>query len=147
MTYAAALVAIAAAGVGTGFGVSAAGRDAALNQGLDPVTNVYAGTRQSALDARREALFANVAFGVAGAAAVAAVVGAVLVPAEPARLEVAPVASAGGAGNGVTPPESAATIVSDPVAATTIRLPSGDHDGYPRPGARLCAFQTSRSAR
>lgn len=90
--------AIAAGGTGLYFGLTARSQEKKLLDGYDDATGVYAGTRQDALDAQRNALAANVAFGVAGAAAVATVVFIILDVKNPAPVDVTPVATPGGAG-------------------------------------------------
>jgi hypothetical protein len=91
--------AIAAGGAGLGFGLVARGQESTLREGYDAATEVYAGTRALALEQNRNALIANVSFGVAGAALVGAVISGIVdgTRAAPA-VQVAPAASATGAG-------------------------------------------------
>jgi hypothetical protein len=65
---------VAAGATALTFALLSKSADTALQKGYDPQTQVYAGTRQQALDAQRNALVANVAFGVTGAAAATTVV-------------------------------------------------------------------------
>ena len=67
-------VAVAAGGLGLGFGVVAGRQERELKAGYDPATQTYAGTRKTALEQNRNALIADISFGVAGAAAIGAVV-------------------------------------------------------------------------
>ena len=97
-TWTSGAVAIAAGGVGLYFGLTARAQEKKLLDGYDMNTMVYQGTRQNALDAKSNALAANVAFGVAGAAALATVVFVVLDVKNPVPVDVAPVASPDGAG-------------------------------------------------
>lgn len=97
-TWTSGAVAIAAGGVGLYFGLTARSQEKKLLDGYDTNTMVYQGTRQQALDAQSNALAANVAFGVAGAAAVATVVFIVLDVKNPVPVDVTPVASPDGAG-------------------------------------------------
>ena len=98
LAWAAGGLALAAAGAGTYFGLTASAKDAALRAGYDPATDIYAGTRSEAIAARQSATLANVAFGIAGAAAVATVLFVVLDPHPSPSLELAPVAGPSGAG-------------------------------------------------
>ena len=61
---------IAAAGVGIYFGATASRADVELAAGFNKQTMTYGGTRRQAQEAQRNAIVANVAFGVAGAAAI-----------------------------------------------------------------------------
>jgi hypothetical protein len=97
-TWTSGAVALAAGGAGLYFGLTARAQERALLDGYDAGTMRYQGTRQQALDAQANALAANVLFGVAGAAAVATVVFAVLDLKNPAPVDVAPAAVPGGAG-------------------------------------------------
>lgn len=92
LAWIAAGVGAAAAGTAVGFGIAARNLDNNLSQGYDPATNSYSGTRSDAQSGKRDALIANVLFGVAGAALATGVVltiidnqresaGAALVPA------------------------------------------------------------------
>lgn len=91
-------VTVAAGGVGLGFGLLARAQEQALSDGYDPRTLVYQGTRAEALAQGRTALVANVAFGVAGAAAVATVISVVLDATRAPAVQVAPTAAPGAAG-------------------------------------------------
>lgn len=89
-------VAIAAGGTGLTFGLISRGQEETLRRGYDVDTQVYAGTRAQALEQNRNALVANVAFGVAGAAAVGAIISGIVDGTR--TVQVAPTASADGAG-------------------------------------------------
>lgn len=89
-------VAIAAGGAGLTFGLISRGQEEALRTGYDPDTAVYAGTRKQALEQNRNALVANIAFGVAGAAAVGAIISGIVDGTR--SVQVTPTASADGAG-------------------------------------------------
>jgi hypothetical protein len=97
-TWTAGGVAVAAAGLGLGFGLASRSQDKKLQEGYDETTMTYAGNRQDALGAQQNATIANIAFGVAGAAAVATVVFIILDVKNPVPVDVAPVATPGGAG-------------------------------------------------
>ncbi len=101
-TYLAGGVAIAALAVGAGFGFKAASVDKALVNGFNSTTMVYAGTRADALGVQRDALIANIGFGIAGAAAIATGVLVFLdirrANAEAEPLRVVPTATPGGGG-------------------------------------------------
>lgn len=71
-------VAVAAGGAGLAFGLIARDQEAKLRAGYDPNTDVFAGTRAQALEQNRNALIANVAFGVAGAGLVGAVISGIV---------------------------------------------------------------------
>lgn len=89
-------VAVAAGGTGLTFGLISRGQEETLRGGYDPQTQVYAGTRAQALEQNRNAMVANIAFGVAGAAAVGAIISGIVDGTRP--VQVTPTASAGGAG-------------------------------------------------
>lgn len=89
--------AVAAGGTGLAFGLVARSQERALIAGYDPQTELYQGTRAQALEQNRNALVANVAFGVAGAALVGAVISGIVDGTRP-QVEVAPVVTPTGAG-------------------------------------------------
>lgn len=91
-------VALAAAGTGLGFGLVARSQRAALLSGFDERAGLYQGTRAEAVEQSRNALVANVAFVTAGVAATAAIVSLVFDATRAPAVQVAPVASSGGAG-------------------------------------------------
>ncbi|MEW5743451.1 MAG: PEGA domain-containing protein [Myxococcota bacterium] len=97
-TYVAGGTALVAGGLGLYFGLTARSQEKALLNGYDEATMVYQGTRQDALTAQSNATAANIAFGVAGAAAAATVVFIILDVKNPVPVDVAPVATPGGAG-------------------------------------------------
>ncbi|HEY0880878.1 MAG TPA: PEGA domain-containing protein [Archangium sp.] len=90
--------AVAAGGTGLAFGLIARSQEKALVDGYDVDRDLYAGTRAQALEQNRNALVANVAFGVAGAALVGAVISGIVDGTRPAPVQVAPTASTTGAG-------------------------------------------------
>lgn len=69
---------LAAAGTGVTFGLIARGQERTLREGYDPVTDVFQGTRAQALEQNRNALVANVAIGVTGAALIGAVISGIV---------------------------------------------------------------------
>ncbi len=89
-----------AGGTALGLGLSASTGDKRLRAGFDPDANTYQGTRREALRVQQDALGANIALGVAGAAAAASVVFIVLdaTADRPAAVQVAPAAGPAGAG-------------------------------------------------
>ncbi|MHB8876927.1 MAG: PEGA domain-containing protein [Myxococcaceae bacterium] len=93
-------VAVAAAGAGAWFGLAASRGEKKLTASFDPSAGVYGGTRKDALQAKQNALVANVCFAAAGAALAAGVVVTVLGASEPEapQAQVAPLATAGGGG-------------------------------------------------
>ncbi len=74
LAWAAAGVSAVAAGTAVGFGMAARSLDQKLSAGYDPATNTDSGTRRDAQAGKRDALIANVLFGVAGAALATGVV-------------------------------------------------------------------------
>ncbi len=89
-------------GTGLAFGfLSKSSADSLLN-GYDAASDTYSGTRQQALDAQRNALIANVFYGVSGAALVATVVLLILDIRRPVDgetdVEVTPAPAPGGGG-------------------------------------------------
>jgi hypothetical protein len=68
-----------------------------LQNGFDPATQIYAGTRAQALAGKQDAVIANVAYGVAGAGLVTAVV-LTLLGQGGDSVQVAPTANGGSAG-------------------------------------------------
>jgi len=89
---------LVALGIATGFGIATRSGDKTIIDGFDPVVGTYRATRQDALTVQSNALAANVAFGVAGVAGIATVVFAILDATSPSPVQVAPTASASGAG-------------------------------------------------
>lgn len=89
--------AIAAGGVGLGFGVAARGQQRTLTEGYDAERDTYAGTRAQALEQNTTALVANLSFGVAGAALVGAIISGIVDGTRPA-VQVTPAVSSTGAG-------------------------------------------------
>jgi hypothetical protein len=91
-------VAVVAGGAGAAFGAIASSTEKKLKDGYDPATDTWAGTRKEALDAKQNAIYANVGFGVAGAAFATAAVLTILSQPGDAKTEIAPVAGPGGGG-------------------------------------------------
>lgn len=73
-------VAVAAGGAGTYFGLRARAADERLQAGYDSAAQTWSGTRREALEARRDALYANVLLGTATAALVSGIVVAFTAP-------------------------------------------------------------------
>ncbi len=69
---------IAAGATGLAFGLIARGQEKTLRDGYDANTEVYQGTRALALEQNRNALIANVTFGVAGAALIGTVISGIV---------------------------------------------------------------------
>lgn len=91
--------AVAAGAVGLGFGVTARTQERDLLAGYDEATDTYAATRLAALEQNRNALIANVSFGVAGAALVGAVISGIVDGTGPApTVQVTPAVSSTGGG-------------------------------------------------
>lgn len=91
-------------GVATYFALTETGTEKGLRDGYNSSTDTYAGTRKQALQAQQDALFANIFWGVGGAAAV---VTAVLIVFDvksqsAAAVQVTPTASPSGAGVALT---------------------------------------------
>jgi hypothetical protein len=91
-------VAVAAGGTGLAFGLIARGQERTLREGYAPERDLYAGTRALALEQNRNAVVANVAFGVAGASLIGAVISGIYDGTRPPPVQVTPTASATGAG-------------------------------------------------
>lgn len=93
-------VAVAAGGLGLGFGLVARRQESELKAGYDAATQTYAGTRRLALEQNRNALIADISFGVAGAAAISAVVVGIVSATSTGKpaVSIAPVAGPSGAG-------------------------------------------------
>ena len=89
---------LVAAGTGITFGVISRSQEKALRDGYDMEKDLYQGTRAQALDQNRNALVANVAFGVAGAALVGTVISGIVDGKRSSAVQVAPAVSANGAG-------------------------------------------------
>ncbi len=87
-----------ALGVASGFGIAARNGDKAITDSLSSSSNTYSATRKDALTVQSNALAANVAFGVAGAAGIATIIFLVLDVTHPSGVEVAPTVSPSGAG-------------------------------------------------
>jgi hypothetical protein len=81
---------LAAAGTGFTFGLIARGQEKTLRAGYDATTDVYQGTRAQALEQNRNALVADVAFGVAGAALIGAVISGIVDGSRPPGVEITP---------------------------------------------------------
>ncbi len=90
-------VTVAAAGTGLALGLVARSQEKALRESFDTQTNVYGGTRTQALEQNRNAVIANVAFGVAGAALIGTVISGI-VGASSAPVQVAPTVTSTAAG-------------------------------------------------
>lgn len=90
-------VTVATAGTGLAFGLVARAQDKALRDGYDAQADLYRGTRSQALDQNRNAVIADVAFGVAGVALIGTVISGI-VGATPAPVEVTPTVSSTAAG-------------------------------------------------
>lgn len=89
---------VVAAGTGLAIGLIARAQERTLRAGYDPQTDLYQGTRAQALEQNRNALVADVAFGVAGAALIGTVISGIVDGTHPAAIEVAPAVSPAGAG-------------------------------------------------
>ena len=90
-------VTIATAGTGLAFGLVARSQEKALREGYDATADLYQGTRAQALDQNRNAVIADVAFGVAGAALIGTVISGI-VGAKSASVQVTPAVSSTAAG-------------------------------------------------
>lgn len=88
---------LVATGTAVTFGVIARGQEKTLRDGYDPDADLFQGTRAQALEQNRNALIANVAFGVAGAALVGTVISGI-VDGTRAPVQVAPAISPTAAG-------------------------------------------------
>lgn len=97
LTWALGGVTVAAAGTGFALGLVARSQENALRESFDTQTNVYGGTRTQALEQNRNAVIANVAFGVAGAALIGTVISGI-VGASSAPVQVAPTVTSTAAG-------------------------------------------------
>jgi len=93
-------VALAAAGVGLGFGLVARKQEDGLRAGYDTATQTYSGTRKTALEQNRNAIVADVSFGIAGAAAISAVIVGIVSASSSSKpaVTIAPTAGPSGAG-------------------------------------------------
>lgn len=93
-------LAVAAGGLGLGFGIVARKQEDGLRASYDAATQTYAGTRKTALEQNRNALIADISFGVAGAAAISAVVVGIVSASSSAKpaVTVAPLAGPSGGG-------------------------------------------------
>ena len=89
---------LAAVGTGFTFGLIARGQEKTLREGYDATTDVYLGTRAQALEQNRNAVIADVAFGVAGAALIGAVISGVVDGTRPPAVEITPTLTPGAAG-------------------------------------------------
>lgn len=89
-------VTLAAAGTGLAFGLITRTQQIELDAGFDVNTGVWQGTRAQAMVANRNALIADVSFGIAGAALIATIVSAIVDGTRPAPVQVAPTVSPGG---------------------------------------------------
>lgn len=91
--------AVAAGAVGLGFALKFRGEEKSLLGGYDPVAMTYQGTRALALQAQTDAIIADVAFAIAGAAAIVTAVLVVLdVTSTPPAVQVGPAVGSGAAG-------------------------------------------------
>lgn len=97
-TWLAGALALAGSGVGLYFGLTSWSGEKAVKATWDPVAERYGATRKDALAVQQNALGADIAFGVAGAAAIATIVFIILDATAPAEVQVAPTAGATGAG-------------------------------------------------
>lgn len=97
-TWIAGALTLAGTGVGLYFGLSSWSGEKAIKASYDPLADRYGATRRDALLVQQNALGADIAFGVAGAAAVATVIFIILDAAAPPEVQVAPTAGPGGAG-------------------------------------------------
>lgn len=88
---------LAAAGTGLTFGLIARGQERTLRAGYDAQADLYQGTRAQALEQNRNAVIANVAFGVAGAALIGTVISGI-VDGTRAPVQLAPTVSSTAAG-------------------------------------------------
>ncbi|MFO0599504.1 MAG: PEGA domain-containing protein [Myxococcaceae bacterium] len=86
---------LAASGTGLIFGLIARSQFDELQKGFDMNLMLYAGTRAQALEQNRNALIANIAFGVAGAALAGTIVSGII---DGTRVQVAPTVTPQGAG-------------------------------------------------
>jgi len=96
-TWIAGVLALAGTGVGIYFGVSSWNGEKAVKASYDPLLERYGATRKDALLVQQNALGADIAFGCAGAAAIATIVFIILDATAP-PVQVAPTATPGGAG-------------------------------------------------
>lgn len=85
---------LAAGGAGLGFGLVARNQQKTLEAGYDAEAMLYQGTRAQALEQNRNALIANISFGVAGAALVGTIVSGVI---DGTRVQVTPTVTPDGA--------------------------------------------------
>ncbi len=92
-------VTVAALGTGAYFGLTARSADQKLQDGYDPATGIYQGTRAQALSARQNALVANVALGV-GVLGLAASIASLVMDANApdGAVQVTPAVTPGGGG-------------------------------------------------
>ena len=101
-TIVAGVATVATFGTALAFGFLSKGTSDGLLKGYDEATDTYSGTRQQALDAQRNALIANVFYGISGAALIVTVVLVVLDLKRPADgetdVEVTPAPAPGGGG-------------------------------------------------
>ena len=87
---------LAAAGTGLTFGLISRGQFNALQMGFNADTIIYQGTRAQALEQNRNALVANLAFGIAGGALVGTLISGIIDGTR--SVQVAPTVSPQGAG-------------------------------------------------
>lgn len=97
-TFVAGGLAVAAAGVGLGFGLSAQTKERALLAGYDAATETWAGTRAQAIEAQTHATVATVGWAAAGGFLGVALISLIVDATQPGTPVVAPVAAPGGAG-------------------------------------------------
>ncbi len=86
---------LAAGGTGLAFGLIARKQETTLREGYEPATDTFQGTRATALEQNRNALVANVALGVAGAALIGTVISGIVDGTH--AVQVAPAVTPGGA--------------------------------------------------
>jgi hypothetical protein len=89
---------IAAGGTGLAFGLIARGQERTLREGYDADRDLYQGTRAQALEQNRNALIANIAFGVAGGALIGTVISGIVDGTRSAPVQVTPVVTPTAAG-------------------------------------------------
>ncbi len=92
--------AVAVVGLGTAayFAITESSTERNLKEGYNPMTHVYEGTRAQALALQRDALLANVLWGVGGAAAIVTAILIYFDVKSQSAVQVTPTAGPGGAG-------------------------------------------------
>ncbi|MDP2270288.1 MAG: PEGA domain-containing protein [Archangium sp.] len=89
---------LATAGTGLAFGLIARGQQRTLTEGYDAEKDLYQGTRAAALEQNRNALVANVAFGVAGAALIGTVISGIVDGTRAPAVQITPTVTPNAAG-------------------------------------------------